>query len=369
MTNAITNRQLFFMLLLSLTSYSLVVIAHDMAQTAGTGSWLVIMVTALVFGAAASALVRLTRMFEGQTLFDYAPSLISKPGTYALCLYYVVHFLLILVFLVMELARLLNLDFFPRSPLWSFPLLGLPVFCYVAYKGITNVARLSEIVGIVFFATGIIVHIMMTIEGRVSRILPLFNPAEMGQYLKGFKPSVFPFLGIEIMLVMPFTRKINKNAGRAVFLTLLTIGAFYIFVVESCIMKIGLHNIINYKDALIVAIRDTSPQALEIISRLDILYLTAGFSGLFVGISIVMLVIVEYLCRIFKKASRLAVVAAVGAVSYALIIIAAGMQGFETFFSEIATYSGLFSSIIAPCTLLIIAVAKKRGRKAVGHAD
>lgn len=369
MTNSITNRQMFFILMLTLTSYSIVVIAKDMAMSAGTGAWLVILLTALVFGAAGCALVRLGNMFEGQTLFDYAPSLISRPGAYMLCLYYVAYLLFILVFLVLELSHLLRLDFFPRSPEWSFLLLGLPVFCYVAYKGVTNVARLAEIVGIVFFVTALIVHVLMVLEGRVSRILPLFNAAEIGQYLNGFKSSVFPFLGCEVLMVVPFTRKNGKKSVRAVFLTLLVIGVFYVFVVESTIMKIGINDIVNYKDALIVAIRDTSPQALEIVSRLDILYLTIGFGGLFVGISIVMLTIVEYLCRIFKNVSRLAVVAAVGAATYVLFLVAGGFQGFETFATEVGTYIGLFSSIVVPCGLLIIAKIKKLGGKAGSHAS
>ena len=368
MSNTITNRQLFFILLLTLTSYSIVVISKDMASSAGTGSWLVILITTIVFGLAAAGIARLNNMFEGQMLFDYAPSLVSRPGTYLICIYYVLYFLFILVFLVLELAKLLNLDFFPRSPLWSFPLAGLPLFCYVAYKGVTNVARLAEIVGLVFFITGILVHILMMSEGKPMRILPLFNAAEIGNYLGSFRYSVFPFLGIEVMLVVPFTQKNSQKSVRTAFLSLLTIGLLYIFMVDSSIMKIGLHDIVNYKDALIVAIRDTSPQTLKIISRLDILYLTIGFGGFFVGISLVMLVIVEYLCRIFKTASRLIVVIAVGAVTYILFLIASGLQGYEDFTSSLGTYLGLASSIGIPLILLVIARMKKR-RKEQSHAD
>lgn len=364
MSNTVTNRQLFFMLLLTLTSYSLVVIAKDMAASAGTGGWLVILITALIFALAAAVIVRLNNMFEGQTLFDYAPSLITKPGSYLLCLYYIAYFMFILVFLVQSLSSLLHLDFFPNSPEWSFPLLGLPVFCYVAYKGITNMARLAEIVGLVFFITAIIVHTLMATEGKVNRILPLFNPAEIGRYISGFKYALFPFLGIETMLVLPFTRKNGKKSVRTAFFSLLTIGVFYVFVVESSIMKIGLHDIINYKDSLIVAIRDTSPQVVEIISRLDILFLTVGFGGLFVGISLVLTVVVEYLCRIFKKTSRILVVVAVGVVTYGLFLLVSGIRGYEEFTTGVGTYLGLFSAIVAPLTLLVIAKVKKRGGKA-----
>ena len=369
MSNTITNRQLFFMLFLTLTCFSVVVISKEMAQSAGAGAWLTIIVTALVFALGTAVIVSLNNMFQGKMLFDYAPSLVTKPVTYLLSIYYVIYFMFILVFLVTGFSKLLNTDFFPKTPLWAFPLVGIPVFCYIAYKGVTNVARLTEIIGAVFLFTALFIHILMLTEGKVNRILPLFNPKEVSRYIEGFKYSIFPFLGVETLLIIPFTKKSGKKAVRTGVLALLAVGLFYVLVIESCIMKLGLHDIINYNDALIVAIRDTAPPFLEIVARLDILYLTVGFGGLFVGISIVMLAIVEYLCRIFKQMSRIAVVIAVGAVAYGLFLLAAGVKGFEKFGETLGTYAGLFSAFAIPITLLIIAKAKKRNAKGDSHAS
>ncbi len=367
MTNTITSRQMFFILLMTLTSYSIVVIAKDMAASAGTGAWLVILITAFVFGLAAMAVAKLGQMHQGQSLFEYAPKLVGKPGAYLLSLYYIAYLFFILVFLIFSLSRLLHFDFFPQSPTWSFPLIGLPVFCYVAYKGVTNVARLAEIVGIVFFITATLVHIIMAAEGDIERILPLFNAGEVGSYMKGFQYSVFPFLGIEVLLVMPFTKGAKKPIKTA-FISLLIIGIFYVLIVDSSIMKLGIHSIVNYRDALIVAIRDTSPRALEIVSRLDILYLTIGFGGLFVGISIVLLVIVEYICRMLPKVKRLIVVCAVGVTAYVATFIVSGIRGYEQFTVQTGTFLGLISTIGIPFVLLIIAAVKmrKEGAKNAG---
>ncbi len=368
MDNTITNRQIFFILLLTLTCYSIVPISKDMAEAAGTGAWIPILITALVFALAAVCVVYLGNMYRGQMLLDYAPSLITKPGAYALALFYMLYFMFILVFLVTSFSKLLSADFFPKSPLWSFPLFGIPLFCFIAYKGVTNVARMSELIGIVFLCTGVFVHILMTTEGRVNRILPLFNPAETGRYIAGIKSAIFPFLGIEVLFVFPLSPSITKKPLRTGFASLIVIGLFYIFIVQSSIMKLGINDIVTYKDALIVAIRDTSPQFLEIISRLDILYLTVGFAGMFTGISVVILAIVEYLCRIFKNLSRLAAVITVGAAAYAFFLIASGIKGYDKFSEELGTYIGIFATLIAPAILLIIAKAKKKKEKANGNA-
>ena len=147
--------------------------------------------------------------------------------------------------------------------------------------------------------------------------------------MQGFKPAIFPFLGIEVLLIIPFTRQNGKKSIRTAFFTVLAIGLFYILVVESCIMKVGINDIINYTDPLIVAIRDTAPRRMQFFSRLDILYLTIGFSGIFMGISIVLMAIVEYLCRMFPRARRMAVVISVCVVTYGLFLLASGINGYE----------------------------------------
>jgi len=370
LTNTITNRQLFFMLLLTLTGGT-VSIAKTMAATVGTNAWLVLTATSLLIGLAAAMIVSLNAMHEGQMLFDYAPSLVTRPGAYILILYYIAYFLFILSGLLYDLIRILHYDFFPKTPQWTFPLAGLPVFCYVAYKGITNLGRLAECVGIVFISLGLLVHLLMAIEGRVSRILPLIDPDRLSGFFSGFKSALFSFFGIEMLLVIPFVKK-NKNSrkpAKAAFLSLLAIGAFYIIVVETSIMKIGIDDIVNHYDALVVAIRDTSPKGLEIISRLDIFYLTMGLSGLFVSMSIALMAAVEYLCRLFKNLSRLLITVCAGAFCYVLFLVFSGMPNFFEIYPEIGTYLGLFGGILAPCVLLLIARAKKRGGKAVPHGS
>jgi spore germination protein len=363
LTNTITNRQLFFILAVTLTCYSVVVISKEMAEKAGTGAWLTILATSLVFALAAGVIVSLNNMFQGQMLFDYAPTLVTKPVTYMLSIYYVLYFMFILVFLITGFSKLLRADFFPKSPLWSFPLLGLPVFCYIAHKGVTNVARLAEIIGAAFLVTGTFVHIVMATEGEVNRILPLFNPQKIGRYIEGFKSSIFPFLGIEVLLAFPLAQKKGKKPVRTAILALMTVALFYILIVETSIMKLGLNDIVHYKDALIVAIRDTAPAFMEIIARLDILYLTVGFAGLFVGISIVMTAITEYLHRMLPKLSRLAVVIALGVVTYALFLLVSGIKRYEAFSTTLGTYLGLFGAIVIPLVLFIIAKAKKNNQK------
>lgn len=200
-----------------LTSYSVVILPKYMAVSAGTGAWIVLLLTAVVIGLFTMVIIGLNNMFHGKTLFEYAGALISKPGAYLLTILYVLYFFYVIVLLVFEQATLLKANFFLRSPDWAFPLFSIPLFCYIAAKGITTMARLCEIIGIVFAVTALSVHIIMMFEGDINRILPLFNPQEIGNYAEGFTKSVTPFLPISLLLAIPFTQKNSKAKKTASF--------------------------------------------------------------------------------------------------------------------------------------------------------
>ena len=365
--NSITNRQMVMLLIVTMSGYSIIVLPKVMAQSAGTGSWLVLIIAALFFSFAAMVIVSINNLFRGHMLFDYAPSLIGKPLTYIIVSFYIVYFMMILVYLITMKARLLNAEFFPNTPLWAFPVVGIPVFCYIANKGITNAARLAELIGIVYIITALFIHILMITQGKVNRILPLFNSAEFGNYAKGLKEAIFPFLGIELLLAAPLAKTNGKKAKRTAFFAVLSIGALYILIVESCIMKVGLNNIMKYNDPLIVAIRDTALEYMDIFTRIDILFLTVGVAGIFVGISIIMAVIIDYLCKIFKNMKRQIIVIIIGVASYIQFYFFKDIEHYDDFVTAVGTFSGLVASILIPSVLW--AVAKKKRKMVKGKKD
>ena len=123
-------------------------------------------------------------------------------------------------------------------------------------------------------------------------------------------------LGIEVLAIIPFTAKNGPKAVKNAFITLLLIGVFYVLVVESSVMMVGFNEIVHYNYPLLVAIRQVELPYLKIFQRIDLLYLTVGFIGLFAGLSIVYLNIVEYICRMLPKVKRVLVVIAVGLAAF-----------------------------------------------------
>jgi len=311
-------------------------------------------------------IVRLQTMHPGEMLTDYGAGLIGKAGTALITIYYILYLLLIVVFLVTQLVFILQTQFMPETPKWVNILIGIPVFLFVAYKGITNVARLFEIMGMMFLTASIFIHILMLLQSDILRILPVFDPAEMGNYLSAVKDMIFPFLGMELLLAIPFTKEnAKKKAVKKAFYTIIGIGLFYILVVESSIMRVGIHDIVHYKAALIIAIREMEVPFLDFLQRMDLLYLTVGFLGFFMGIVMVFMVILEYLCRLFKNISRIKITIFTGVISFIFSAIACDMQGFPDFVQQAGIYLGLVASILIPALLLMISKVKKNGKKSV----
>jgi spore germination protein len=354
---------MFFILVLTLSAYSIIPLANRMAETAGTGAWLSLLATSLIFMLPLIGIVHLNNLFKGKTLFDYAPRLIGKAGAYLVSMYYVMFFLLFLFYLVLEVGVVLKADFFPRTPLWVIGLVCIPVFIYISHKGVTTVARMCEIIGMIFIITGVLVHILMITQGKLNRILPLFSTAEIDNYLRGIKPAILPFIPMSLLLAIPFSKQNGKKAVKTAVLTILFLVFFYILVVESCIMKVGLSDIVNYKDSLIVAIRDTAPKFFEFFTRLDILYLTVGMTGLFMGVIVIITVLLEFLCRMFANVKRGYFSVALGVMAFVAYLILIGITDFDLFILDIEPFLVFVSVVLIPSTLLIVAKVKKAGKQ------
>jgi spore germination protein len=359
LTNRVTNRQIIFILILTLSSYSIVDISRAMAASAGYGSWLTILVTAIFFTVIAIINLSLGNKFKGQMLFDYSKHLVGKFGSYTVTIYYIIYFSIIIVFLSLQLSIMLKANFLPKTPKAATLIVGIPVFCFIAYKGITTLARLFELIGIFYIIIGVSVQVLMVTQGKLENILPFFNIADIGEYIGAIKEAIFPFLGIEVLLVIPLTKENGKKATITAAVTVFVIGLLYIFFVESTIMKLGMNNIVHYNSSLIVAIRDMELPFLDFMKRADVLFLTFGFAAFFLGITMVYTAITEYLCKMFTHAKRSYIVIIIGILSYAACLIFDNDPAFNKFVTGVGIYLGLVASAVLPTILLIIAKVKK----------
>lgn len=356
MTNSITNKQMFFIIFITLTTYTTIDLPKTMAQTAGRSSWIPIITTSIIFGVAPIIITKLNNMFLGKVFFDYSQEIVGKFFAYLVAFYYILYFLVIGVYLKLKLVGLLTSNFLPKTPDFVFLIFGIALFAYVSYKGITNIARMFEIYGISFLLITLGICSLMLIDGDKYNISPFFNASDVKGYAKTMKDLIVPYGGAEILLIIPFTVK-NKKAPKIAFFTFLFIGLFYVLIVESTIMTLGINNTILLNDSFIEAIKITQAPVIE---RLDIFYLTFGLASLFSGMIVIYCAIVEFSCRIFSKVNRLIIVIAIYLIFFILSLIALNIKDFDKVFNNFSFYLVLISSFLIPITVFILAKVKKR---------
>lgn len=345
-----------FIMFLTLTSYTTIEIPKTVAQTAGRSGWIMILTMAMIYSVVAVIITKLNNMFQGKVLFDYSKEIIGKFFTYLVALFYFFVALMIAVYLKVKLVNLLTANFLSETPPIVLLLAGILLFGYVAYKGITNIARMYEIIGVLYLITTIVICTFMLFQGMGVNILPLFRKSDMVEFFPTVKNLVIPFTGMGFLLVIPFTAK-NKKAPKVAFLTVMVIGVFYVMIVECTMMTLGLINTASFNDAFIEAIKMVK---FPVIERTDILYLTVGLTGLFAGTITIYTSAVEFACRIFPKLKRHVVVIGIAVILIPSCLIALKQKNFSELYTNNAPYVLIATSFLIPFMLLIIAKMKQR---------
>ncbi len=360
MQKGISGRQIFFLMCLTLTTYTIISMPRIMAQHAGTGAWLPILLTAAGFAPFAVVVIRLGLLFPDRTLFEYSREIAGKFLGCLFSVYYALYFLMIAVYLNLQLVNVLNAEFFPKTPKGVTLFVGILVFGCIASKGATSAARFFEIIGPVFLVTAFVVHTVMLTQGNVNSILPFFRPSRLPDYLSAMRETVVAFLGIEIFTALPMSHEKGKRKMLTALLSVVYVGFFYVLVVETCIMMLGMRDIQNYSYALIEAIKLIDNPILE---RFDILYLTVGFAGLIAGVSGVYLALTEYTCRFMPKVNRRVVVFFLGILIMVLCLVSMGLKNADEFFGKAIPMLGLPAAFLLPVLLTVIAGVRHLGQK------
>lgn len=359
MQNTVTNRQMAFVLFITISTSSVSLLAKTMALSAGHGAWITLLLASLIFAAITALIVKLNQLNEGKTLYEYSQALVGKQVGLLIGLFYVAYFFLFSLYYCNSFSVLVKANFLAKTPVWAMLLAGMPVYGTIAYKGIRNIGRLAEIIGLVFLVVTVILFVSMLFQGTFSFILPLFNASDIGKYFLALKDTAEPFLGIEVLLIIPFLKK-NKRAPKVAFFSILGIGLFYILDVYGCYAMIGIDEIVHHNFPMVAAIRLLEYPKIEFLQRMDIAYDTIGFMRVFVGKSMLYLALVELLCKMLPKAKRIAVVLVVGAAVLFASIVIFPIPNITQIFKTALSVCSLAAMVAIPLVLLLITKVKNR---------
>jgi len=111
------------------------------------------------------------------------------------------------------------------------------------------------------------------------------------------------------------------------------------------------------------AIRLVEYPKIEFLQRLDIVYDTIGFMRVFVGKSVLYLVIVELLCKMLRKTKRIVIVIVVGIAVTVASLATINIPNILQTLIFILSIGGIAAAFVIPLILLVIAKVKKNAKK------
>jgi spore germination protein len=338
-----------------------------MAESAGTGAWLPIIAASVIFAAAVSIITYLGNLFKEKTLFEYSQLLVGKFVTFIFTAIYIIYFFGVSTLVNRVTSEVIKADFLPKTPIWAISLIILAVSSYAASKGISNLGRLFEFYGIIVLILAMATHTIMILHGDLRNILPLFDVSETGKYFKSIFSTILAFLGFEVLTAIPMSK---QNSKRRYFYTagaILAAGLFYIYTVESSFSIVGVNDIVNYNDSLIVAIRRVDVDFLQFLKRMDLVFILGWLMSIFCTISILTYTTNEYICKILPKTSKYITLIALFVLVFIGGLIPKDFEAASKFLTFLAEYFGLASALFIPLFLLFVSKVKNMQVRTISY--
>lgn len=362
MSEHVTNRQIAFFIFFTIAGYTVIELPKIMAESAGTGAWFVLMLASVLFLLPVLVITYLNNTFKDKTWFEYSKMLVGRIISYIFLVIYLFYTIGVFAFINRVSSEVIRIDFLRNASTWQISFLMIIIICYALSKGFTNLLRLFEFYGVIILVIVVIIHTVMFTQGKLIDLQPFFRTSQFGNYLMAVPNTMMPYLGFEMILLIPFTKK-NKKVYLSTLLPVLAVGFTYIIIVESVISVIGIDDVVNYTDSLVVAIRRIDIRSLQFLQRFDSLFVVAWFMAGFCTSSAYAYGALYCMKKLLPKAKTFILLVALGVLSFVIGAIPGSHKDAGEALIKVDIYLGLFVAILMPMIFLITAKVKKNGEK------
>lgn len=357
MNESLTNNQICFVLFGSTVSMGIVSIPKTVVEISGTGAWLNLVVATIISTIFLGIIIYLGYTYRNKTIDEYCEILVGKSITYIFMIIYGIYCFLMFTMQIRFSSEIIKTSLLPKTPQIFMCVLFYLIAFYVILQGFRMLARLCEFYGILTILVIITISTLIFLEGHILNLKPFFSVEKIPVYFKTTPKIMLRFLGIELLTMIPLTKKNGKNAFKYSFFMMGFIGFIYILITESCISLMGIDEVIHYKDVYFVAARRVKIQAIDFLRRLDGIFFVGWIMGMLTTITMYFYGAVFFISKCFKKISFNLLMFFIMLVSLAVSQIPSTINEIEEIFIYI-TFLGILPSAVIPLTLLIITKLK-----------
>jgi spore germination protein len=362
MNNNVTNRQISFILYCIIVGYGIINLPKSAAEAGGTGGWVSIIISTLLFIPITYMLTYLQYVYEGKTIYEYSQILVGKFTTYVFMFIYIIYFFLYFTFLIRIFCETISLTILSKTPVMYLSILFYIVVGYAMLKGLNTIGRLCEMYGFLSIIFFIFFSYILFTQGKLVNITPIFVPDDIFIYFKGITKMFLPLLGMEILTIIPISKNNNKNIFKYTTLMVAFIGVFYVYIVESVLSVVGVESIIHTKASIFVVAKGVNVFYLEFLRRLDGIYIFVWTLNIVCALSLWGYGATFLISKTFNNIRYNFIVVFVIFLSFIVSGIPKTMEQVEKFMTNLS-YAGIMVFFLIPCILLLITKVKKYDKK------
>lgn len=240
----ISTNQFVWLLFLIITSVTVLQAPGILMQTGSRDAWMSVVGGIILDVLLAIAYAYMGLRFPKENFVQYSRTILGRWIGTVVGLMFPFLFLLTSVLVMRSFSMIIHTAFLPKTPLPVISISGYAVIAYGARKGIEVIARVSEILGPIYFISVIIISLILLPSADIQRIKPIlengFLPVIKGSFY------IVTNYGICIMMAMfiPICNQ-PKNGFFAKF-TAVNLGGFLVgIVVIFSIMVFGFQQGVN----------------------------------------------------------------------------------------------------------------------------
>ncbi|MCT4686496.1 GerAB/ArcD/ProY family transporter [Vallitalea sp.] len=358
MNQTLSNKQIAFIIFPFIIGYGIISLPKNISKNLGTGGWILIIIGSTIILFSSFLFVYLAKKFSNKTIYEYSIILTGKVITNIIITIICIYSISLGCVITRLASETIKLSFLLNTPVWALSLLMVTITFYALINNIIVISKLCEILSIVIIVFSLILILATFSQGSLTNLQPFFH-FKAKDIVKTLPDIVFPFVGIEILAVIPMDiGKKNKGIIKYLVITIAIITFIYISAVETSIAVMGVDSVIRYEDAIFATIRRIEIDFLQSLKRLDFFFIIAWILTSYSSIVLSLYMGIHLLSKVFVKINRNIIVFIVCLTTYIFSLIPFTMDLLRKSHNYLG-FLGLFILLIIPLFLITISLVKK----------
>lgn len=195
-----TSWQLFIVLIV--INVGVITAPRVLAESGLQSAWMIALASGFVYFAAAYLIIRLMRLFPGQSLADLLPPLVGRLPAMIVILFFALTLLIPLCMRIQVFSREIAFFMFDRTPPEAIIIAFLCVVGYCAVQDWGTILRIFQIIAFTALPVMIFLILLNFVNFQAHNLLPLWPADGFTVILRGIPDAWRLFIGYECLLVL-----------------------------------------------------------------------------------------------------------------------------------------------------------------------